>query len=55
MMDFEGRKGFAVVAHAFIGHQMNEKAAVDKRLGQRLGRKQMSARSAGGQNHDARA
>ena len=52
-MGFNGRKGFAVVSNAFIGNQVNEKAAVDKLLRQRLGRKQMSARSASGQNHNA--
>ena len=52
-MGLEGREGSTIVAHPLIGHQMNDVAAPDQRLGQRLGRKQMSTSSAGGENDEA--
>ncbi len=52
-MGFNGWKGFAIVGNPRIGDQVNEKPTVHKLFRQRLGGKQMPARSARSQNHHA--
>ena len=51
-MGLNGRKGFAVIGNPLVGNQVNDEAARHQFLGQRLGRKQMSARSACRENHN---
>ena len=49
------REASAVALGAMIGGEIDGHAAAGERLGQRLGRKQMSARSAGREQHERRA
>ena len=45
-MHFKRREIAPVIAHALVGHEMNDVVAPDQLLGKRLGGKQMPTRSA---------
>ena len=50
-MHLPSGKILAVVAHPLIRHQVHDIVALDQRLGQRLGGKQVTAGTTGGDHH----